>query len=234
MFSKCSSPRKLLLLIPEVYDDEASICKGDPEMKYPEISADLSKIDRGGSELFMNTSEKVWQEYHLRLRAFIKSRIADDAAIDDTLQNVFLKMHTSLASLKDETKLKSWLYQIARNAIIDYFRSQKPTVELPDQLPQPETDPGEKATRELSECLQPMIQLLPENYREAVILSELRGLTQKEVAQVQGTSLSGAKSRVQRGRALLKNMLAECCRFEFDHSGRLCDYERKNGACNAC
>lgn len=182
----------------------------------------------------MNISEKVWQEYHSRLRAFIKSRISNDTATDDTLQNVFLKMHTGLDSLKEETKLKSWLYQIARNAIIDYFRSQKPTVDIPEWFPQPETDPSEKVTQELSECLQPMIQLLPENYREAVILSELKGLTQKEVAKVQGTSLSGAKSRVQRGRALLKEMLADCCRLEFDHSGRLCDYERKGKACDAC
>ncbi len=183
---------------------------------------------------FMNTSEKVWQEYHSRLRAFIKSRISDDAASDDVLQNVFLKMHSGLSSLKDETKLQSWLYQIARNAIVDYFRSQKPTVDIPEWLPQPEADPNEKIAQELSECLQPMIQLLPENYREAVILSELRGLTQKEVAKMQGTSLSGAKSRVQRGRALLKEMLTDCCRLEFDHSGRLCDYERKGGACKAC
>ncbi|MCX5874962.1 MAG: RNA polymerase sigma factor SigZ [Deltaproteobacteria bacterium] len=182
----------------------------------------------------MNTSEKVWHEYHARLRSFIKSRVIDDTATDDTLQNVFLKMHTGLASLQDKTKLKSWLYQIARNAIIDYFRSRKPTVEVPEWLPQPETNPGEKVAQELSKCLQPMIQILPENYREAIILSELHGLTQKEVAQVQGISLSGAKSRVQRGRAILKNMLAECCRLEFDHSGRLCDYERKDGACNTC
>lgn len=182
----------------------------------------------------MNTSEKIWYEYHARLRSFIKSKVIDDTATDDTLQNVFLKMHTGLASLQDKTKLKSWLYQIARNAIIDYFRSRKPTVDIPEWLPQPETDPGEKVAQELSKCLQPMIQLLPENYREAIILSELHGLTQKEVAQVQGISLSGAKSRVQRGRVLLKNMLAECCRLEFDHSGRLCDYERKDGACNTC
>ena len=182
----------------------------------------------------MNTSEKVWQEYHSRLCAFIKNRIIDDTATDDILQNVFLKMHAGLASLKDETKLKSWLYQIARNAIIDYFRSQKPTVDIPEGFPQPESDPGEKVIQELSECLQPMIQLLPKKYREAVILSELHGLTQKEVAQVQGTSLSGAKSRVQRGRALLKEMLADCCRLEFDHSGRLCAYERKSKGCDAC
>jgi RNA polymerase sigma-70 factor (ECF subfamily) len=182
----------------------------------------------------MIISEKLWQEYHAKLRAFVRSKVSDDATSDDILQNVFLKMHSGLASLKDETKLKSWLYQIARNAIIDYFRSQNPTVDIPEWFSQPEIDSGEKTIQELSECLQPMIQQLPDNYREAVILSELKGLTQKEVAQVQGTSLSGAKSRVQRGRALLKNMLEECCRLEFDHSGRLCNYERKGGSCEKC
>jgi RNA polymerase sigma-70 factor, ECF subfamily len=182
----------------------------------------------------MDILERVWQEYQSSLRTFIKSRISNDTAIDDIFQNVFLKIHTGLDSLKDETKLKSWIYQIARNAIIDYFRSQKPTIDIAEWLPQPETDPSEKVTQELSECLRPMIQQLPEHYREAVILSELQGLTQQEVAKVQGTSLSCAKSRVQRGRALLKNMLDECCRLEFDHSGRLCDYERKGGDCNIC
>ncbi|MFO7529684.1 MAG: RNA polymerase sigma factor SigZ [Marinobacter sp.] len=182
----------------------------------------------------MNRSGKLWQEYRTKLRAFIRSRVSDETISDDILQDVFLKMHTGLVSLKDETKLKSWLYQIARNAIIDYFRSQKPTVELADQLPHPEIEPNEKTAQELSECLEPMIQLLPENYRDAIILSEIKGLTQKEVAKSQGISLSGAKSRVQRGRALLKTMLSDCCQLEFDHSGRLCDYERKDGVCGAC
>ena len=182
----------------------------------------------------MTTSEEVWQEYHSRLRAFIKSRISDDMAADDILQNVFLKMHAGLASLKDATKLQSWLYQIARNAIIDHYRSQKPTVEIPEWLTHPEADPGEQVTQALSDCLRPMIQLLPDIYREAVTLSELKGLKQKEVAQALGTSLSGAKSRVQRGRGLLKEMLADCCRLEFDHKGRLCDFERKGKGCEAC
>jgi len=182
----------------------------------------------------MNLSEEVWQNYHLRLRAFIRGRISDDAAADDILHNVFLKMHTGLASLKDETKLKSWLYQITRNTIIDYFNSLKPTVDIPDWLLQPESDTPEKIIQELLECLQPMIQALPEKYREAVILSELKGLKQKEVAQIQGISVSGAKSRVQRGRARLKKMLTECCLFEFDHSGRIIGYERKKGNCGVC
>lgn len=182
----------------------------------------------------MDISEKLWQEYHAKLRAFVRRRVSDDATSDDILQDVFLKMHSGLASLKDETNLKSWLYQIARNAITDYFRSQKPTVDIPEWLSQPETDPSERVTQELSECLRPMIQLLPKNYQEAVTLSELKGLRQKEVAQVQGISASGAKSRVQRGRALLKEMLAECCRLEFDHRGRISGYERKDGNCDDC
>lgn len=182
----------------------------------------------------MNLSKKVWQEYHSRLRAFIKSRISDDAATDDILQDVFLKMHTGLASLRDDTKIKNWLYQITRNTIIDYFRSQKPTVDIPDWLSLPETDSTDNVYQELAECLRPMIKALPEKYRGAVTLSELKGLKQKEVAQLQGISVSGAKSRVQRGRALLKQMLNECCRFQFDHSGRIIEYERKDGTCDDC
>lgn len=182
----------------------------------------------------MNLSIKVWQEYHSRLRAFIISRISDDAATDDILQDVFLKIHLGLASLKDDTKIKNWIYQITRNTIIDYFRSQKPTVDIPDWLSQPETDSIENVYQELAECLQPMIKAIPEKYSEAVTLSELKGLKQKEVAQLQGISISGAKSRVQRGRALLKQMLNECCRFQFDHSGRILGYERKDGNCDDC
>jgi RNA polymerase sigma-70 factor, ECF subfamily len=182
----------------------------------------------------MNMSEQVWKEHHARIRGFIRRRVADNAAAEDILQDVFLKMHAGLPSLKDGKKLQGWLYRIARNAIVDHFRSQRPTADISESLPQLETDPGEKVVQELSECLEPMIPMLPEIYREAVMLSELKGLTQKEVAEAQGISLSGAKSRVQRGRALLKEMLTECSRLEFDHSGRLCDYERKGKGCKVC
>jgi RNA polymerase sigma-70 factor, ECF subfamily len=185
-------------------------------------------------DMIMDPSEKIWQEYHVRLRAFIKSKIADEAATDDTLQNVFLKMHAGLASLEDNTKLQSWLYQIARNTIIDYYRAHKPTIDIPEALTHPEPDPDEIIRRDLSDCLQPMIESLPEHYREAITFAELDGMTQKEVAQAQHISLSAAKSRIQRGRVLLKELLAECCQLEFDHGGRLSDYERKDKSCDKC
>ncbi len=182
----------------------------------------------------MSTSETVWQEYHWRLRAFIRSRVADDAAADDLLQTVFLKIHTGLQSLKDEAKLRSWLYQIARNATVDYYRAKTPTAEIPESLAHPQNDPSTVVTQELAQCLEPMIAKLPEKYRRAIVLSEIEGLTQKELAETEGLSLSGAKSRVQRGRALLKEMLSDCCRIEFDHGGRLRDYEQKDGIRHNC
>jgi RNA polymerase sigma-70 factor, ECF subfamily len=182
----------------------------------------------------VNVSEKLWQEYHAKLWSFIRGKVSDDTASDDILQTVFIKVHSNLKSLKDGTKLESWLYQIARNAITDYFRSQKPFVDIPEWLPQPETDSVEQVTLELSECLQPFIQILPDKYKEAVILSELKGLTHKEIAELKDISLSSAKSRVRRGRALLKNMFIECCLLEFDHSGRVFNCEPKDSPCNIC
>jgi RNA polymerase sigma-70 factor (ECF subfamily) len=114
--------------------------------------------------------------------------------------------------------------------------SQRPADELPDDLAQPPedfTDEAEKAA--LLASFRRMITELPEPYREAVQLTELEGLTQQELATRLGISLSGAKSRVQRGRAMLKDMLLECCRFEFDRRGGIVGCEpRKKAACKEC
>jgi RNA polymerase sigma-70 factor (ECF subfamily) len=182
----------------------------------------------------MIRAEQVWQEYHPRLRAFIRRRVADEAAADDILQDVFLKMHSGLPSLKEAARLQSWLYQITRNALIDVYRRQQPTVAVPEWLAQAEADPDDQVRQDLADCLLPMIEQLPPIYREAIVLSELNGMKQQEVAALQKTSLSGAKSRVQRGRALLKTKLEDCCRLEFDHKGRIVDYEPRNGSCHQC
>lgn len=153
---------------------------------------------------------------------------------DDILQDVFTRIHTRIGTLKDTNKIKSWIYQITRNAIIDYYRSQKQLVELPESLAAPEEDASEKTRAEIAGWLLPMIRSLPEPYREALILAEIEGLTQREVAKMQGLSLSGAKSRVQRGRSMLKDTLVECCWFEFDHQGKVVDYEKKGHGCDNC
>ena len=171
----------------------------------------------------MNTAT-IWNNYHAQLHAFIRRRVGEDAAADDILQEVFLRTHRRLGELKEETKLQSWLYQIARNAIIDHYRSRSMATAELDELPEEVSDSGARAVQELAQCLRPMIESLPQSYRDALIMSELEGLTQREIAEHEGISLSGAKSRVQRARMMLKERLDECCRFEFDQRGHLVSY----------
>ncbi len=181
----------------------------------------------------MEAIESIWKKYHHKLHQFIETRVSDSFVADDILQDTFLKVHSKIDSLKDSDKLQSWIYQITRNAIIDYYRSHK-SLELPDTLISIETSPSDQARMEITSCLEPMIHCLPEPYREAIILADLKGFTQKEIAEQADISLSGAKSRVQRARTMLKKTLLDCCQFEFDHQGTMVDYNRKDQDCDNC
>lgn len=176
-------------------------------------------------------TECIWKDYQEGLLGFIRSRVTDISVADDILQDVFVRIHANIDTLKEEGSVKSWIYQIARNALIDYYRANKPMEELPESIAAPEVDAGGKAQREIEGCVVRLIKELPELYREALLLSEVEGLTQKETAERLGLSLSGAKSRVQRGRELLKDLLDGCCHFEFDHRGMIVEYKPKGPGC---
>lgn len=165
------------------------------------------------------TLEQIWHEFSDKLGQFIRARVADPAA-EDILQDVFVKIQARLDQLKDPTKLTSWIYLIARNTIIDHYRTRKETAEVPESLAE-ESEPPAVELEELKAAFRRMIQSLPEPYREALVLTEFEGLTQQELADKVGISLSGAKSRVQRGRQQLKEMLTECCAFAFDRRGAI-------------
>ncbi len=178
--------------------------------------------------------EQIWRSYHENLHRIIQSRVGEADVADDILQDVFIKIQTGIGGLKDTTKLKSWIYQITRNAIVDHYRRQKNHDQLPDDLSQVEPDQIEQAEQELGGCMVPMINTLPERYRDALMLSEIDEIPQKVVAQKLGISLSGAKSRVQRGRAMVKDKLLDCCRIERDQRGSLVDYEPRKSECKTC
>ena len=180
------------------------------------------------------TVEAIWNEFAVALRQFIRARVADTATADDILQDVFVKIQGKLDQLEDPSKLQSWLYLITRNAIIDHYRTRKPTIEVPDSLPA--EAPSDDAEMEgLKSAFRRMLFSLPEPYRDALVLTEFEGLTQKALAERLGISLSGAKSRVQRGRDQLKKMLFDCCRFEFDRRGRVINCApRAKASCQEC
>ena len=180
----------------------------------------------------MITTENVWETFNVNLKQFILKRVVDEDNAEDILQDVFVKIHTRIHTLRDEEKLQGWIYQIARNAIYDYYRSQRDILALPDNdMFIAEETLNDSAIEELLPCIREMVECLPTEYREALILTEYDGLSQKDLAARLGISYSGAKSRVQRAREKLKTMLLDCCHFQFDHSGRVIDYQPRLNCC---
>lgn len=169
------------------------------------------------------TIAELWNDLHIRLCRFICSRIPNQEDAEDILQNVFLRIHTGLSDLRDKQKLESWVYQIARNSIIDYYRSRKEPVELED-FPILDDYPAENVPESLAPYIHEVIDSLPDDYRHALIRTEFEGISQKEYAAQNGLSISGAKSRIQRARQKVKDIMLTCCHFEFDVRGLVFEY----------
>jgi RNA polymerase sigma-70 factor, ECF subfamily len=180
------------------------------------------------------STDEVWEIFHRRLYRFIYNRVEDPQDAEDLLQEVFLRVHTRLEDLRDQERLAPWLYQIARNAVSDYYRRKRTTVELTEQFPAAVEQTAPDPAAEIASGLEEMIASLPDPYRETVMLSEIQGLNHKDIAARLGLSLSGVKSRVQRGRELLRRDLWECCHFEFDRRGHLIYYEPRPECCPLC
>jgi RNA polymerase sigma-70 factor (ECF subfamily) len=182
------------------------------------------------------TPEDIWNEFSSSLHQFIVSRVDDRAAADDILQEVFIKITRSVSQLRDATRLRPWLYRITRNAIIDHFRQNRPEVPLPENLQehagegenQAEISPG------LASCVRVLINRLPRKYREAIELTEFGGLTQIAMGEKLGLSPSGAKSRTQRARIMIRELLLECCCFELDRQGNVLDYHTHSESAPKC
>ena len=174
------------------------------------------------------TTETLWESLSDELKGFLRSRVSDEQAAEDLLQETFLRIHQKLGTVKDEQRLTSWVYQIARNLLTDHYRAQAKIATVPenDQLP---TEPAEETAANLNQqaagWLRHFIAQLPDGYRQAVELYEIEDLPQQDIADRLGLSLSGAKSRVQRGREKLKTLLLDCCTFQHDRRGNLLDCE---------
>jgi RNA polymerase sigma-70 factor (ECF subfamily) len=177
--------------------------------------------------------EQVWSEMHGALLAFLRRRVKDEHLAEDLLHETFLRIHDGLPSLAEEERLGAWTFRVARNVVAAHFRRPRAQGELDDSsLAEPECADG-NLNREVEGWLRGMLAALPSEYREAVELAELQGLTSSEIAARLGLSVSGAKSRVQRGREQLGALLANCCHLEFDRRGNVVDYERR-GSCRHC
>ena len=177
---------------------------------------------------------QLWQEYSDRLRQFLLSRTKNPADVDDLLQEILIKTYRNLDTVKDPDKFLSWLFQIARNTLTDYYRksgveaSRQDTLQR-EILTEQEPEQYEQVRRELTNCILPFLNQLPPKYREAIEAVDLQGESQKELAAKLGLSYSAVKSRVQRGRSMLKVKFEKCCRYELDVRGNIIDFTSRSG-----
>jgi len=176
-----------------------------------------------------------WQIVGQKLGAYIARRLPAQE-VDDVLQDVLLRIHRNVQYLSDDSRFGPWVYSVARNAVIDRLRRKAiPTADGidPDTLPGTEEQESERA---LLNCVTPFVARLPEAYRHALTLVELQGLSQADAARIAGVSLSGMKSRIQRGRRLMREMFEECCNLTIDARGKVleADKRRSTGCDDTC
>lgn len=150
---------------------------------------------------------------------------------EDLLHEVFRKALAARQAKQLPSNLAGWLYTITKNTLTDYYRSQRPSVELPEDLAGDDVAEGSAM---LSPCLLPFIRQLPDIYQIVLIAADIDERPLQSIADEQGVSLSAIKSRVSRGRQQLKRLLLSCCEITLHRSGAVEDYKPKQSDSDCC
>jgi RNA polymerase sigma-70 factor, ECF subfamily len=177
---------------------------------------------------------QIHQEFHTVLNNYISKRVNNSTDVEDLLQEVFIKIHGGMSTLHKGESLKSWLFTVTRNTIIDYYRKNGKKNVLLDEnyldeniAEESDVEPG----ADLQKCIHRFIDQLPDEYRGLIIDSELNGIKQKDLAGKYNMAYSSVRSRVQRGRSRLKEMFLDCCKIEMDRRGNIMDATPKGKKC---
>ncbi len=151
----------------------------------------------------------VFDQYKEVLIRFISSRIKDPVDRDELVSEVMMKVYDNCEKLPGIRNLESWLVTISRNAIIDYHR-QRGKVVL-GEIPEVGEDESNTLYQSVAACIPGLIDRLPPKYGGPLFDYEMKGIPQKELAVQYQMSESGLKSRVQRGRKMLRALLLDYC-----------------------
>ena len=170
--------------------------------------------------------ESIWREYKVALKRFIHTKVANDADVEDLLQEVLIKTYNNLGTLKKQASIKSWLFQITNHVIIDFYRKSGKSRALAVEDTWYREQPDE-VRNALSDCISPFIKGLPKEQADLLTAIDLENRSQKAYAAELGISYSTLKSRVQASRKKLKETFDDCCHFQLDKGGTVFDYEHK-------
>lgn len=196
--------------------------------------------------MILSSMRGAWKDLDAKLRPFIMRRVRSPADAEDVLQETLVRLHRGIGTLRDDERFGAWVYKVAARAVADHRRasshvyiSNSESVSRDAGVAKDDggAEPGVAETererqdleRQLASHVGTLVALLPSPYREALTLTELQGLTQREAADMLGVSLSGMKSRVQRGRVLLREAFDACCRVDLDVRGGVLACEPRVG-----
>lgn len=175
-------------------------------------------------------TQDIWKEFNEQLLGFIKARVHNVENAEDILQEVFIKIHKNIEGVKDNKKIASWIYQITRNTIIDFYRKKKlQSGEYKYEELLSETI--DEKTADFTKCLKPFIDRLAEKDKDILLESYYGTMSQKAYAEKNNISYTAAKSRVQRARKQLKKMFLNCCALQVDVYGNLLEANEKKCSC---
>ena len=181
----------------------------------------------------------IWAEVGVSIERFVRRRISDPHQADDVVADVMVRIHQNLGALEDHERVTAWVFRITRNAITDHYRRTGRRREVVTAELEPHADSAadgwlddqEETLAELAACIRPLVDALPADYRRALELTDFEGRTQADAARIEGISLSGMKSRVQRGRRQFSTLVKQCCDVTTDSRGELVDFSLRADGC---
>lgn len=161
-------------------------------------------------------TQKIWESFNEELYFFILKKVKDRDVTNDVFQNTFLKIHKNISKLKKEEKAKAWVFQIARNEIINHFNKESVYSNNLDTNKETLLQKYEHVC-----CFDKFIDELPKIYKQVIELIYIKGKKQKDTAEELNISLENVKARVKRAKEILKQRFNECCKYEFNKQGKL-------------
>jgi len=174
--------------------------------------------------------EEIWTSYSSKLKAYIMKHVSDKYEAEDILQEVGIRIQKNASKIKDIANVEAWLYKIAYNLIVDYYRgaNKYSLIEDINKISVPVTPEQENYNKETAECLLNLVEYLPATYKEAIIESDYKGKKQSILGRKWGLSNSGSKTRIQRARKKLKAVLLNCCEVKLDNAGNIIEFRNKD------
>ena len=166
-----------------------------------------------------------WRAHEGELRNYLRRRARDTHLADDLLQEVFVKAMQQGSDFCTLDNARAWLFQVARNTLIDHHRLGKEVTGLPEDIPQPESE--HEPIQALSACVKRVLSELTDEDRDIIEQCDLEGVKQKDYAARHGLSLAATKSRLLRARERMRGQMSAACQVRFDEQGRVADHVQR-------